>query len=483
MEETGRLFSTVTPNQNDTSLTNQREITQKEKPFDLCFIHRELEFLFYCFKELSAEQKIVYVSSQIVGLLAIPTVIMGTMSCLLVLLLIYRIRHQYFRLSIWGMAICLTDLLRLHINGMLYCFTTFGSPWWGYNLQAPHMKGYTRCKIIHALSSFLNSLRTNLIMFSVFTLHTNRVTKNYLETGWLLFGWVATAILRSLTQSYPSLAIYGIWQVGGVVLCLPDPQWPKVYHTFFAVHQILFCEGILECAATLLMCVPLWRQMKHDEALLYQLHYGCKWTKWIALLLKDFKRNLETSLQELRVVTLQAVLVCTVRVLVWVAFLATTLVGIVRGDATKHPQIIVWMTTNSIESALLVIELFLCTFVFVIWYGSSRTTWEDSKWFRWCGQAPTVCKSRRASRIRSEGVGTKPVSRRLFVQSETEDTYFTVKYLAAHLIRKYRVSFVRIAGQKVPIVKRTSTSRKSVMFQPMYHDDLVGEDRISLTNK
>ncbi|TGZ56552.1 hypothetical protein CRM22_010138 [Opisthorchis felineus] len=483
MEETGRLFSTVTPNQSDTPFTNQKEVTHKEQPSDLCFIHRELELLFYCFKEHSAEQKIVYISSQIVGLLAIPTIIMGTMSCLLISLLIYKIRHQYSRLSIWGIAICLTDLLRLHIDGMLYCFTTFGSPWWGYNLQALHMKGYIRCKIVRALSSFLSSLRTNLIMFSIFTLHTNRVPKNYVEKGWTMFGWVAAAILRSLTQSYPSLAIYGIWQVGGVVLCLPDPQWPKVYHKFFAMHQILFCEGILECVATLLMCVPLWRQMKHEEGLLYQLQYGCKWTKWIALLLKDFKRNLETSLQELRVVTLQAVLMCTVRVLVWVAFLATTLVGIVRGDGTRSPQMIVWMTTNSIESALLVIELFLCTFVFVIWYGNFRATWEDSKWFRWCGQATRVCKSRRAPNMRNESVGTRQISRKLFLQSETENAYYVLKYLADGLLRKYRVSFVRIAGQKFAIVKRTSTARKPVMFQSMYHEDLVSEDGISLRSK
>lgn len=213
--------------------------------------------------------KVTELSVGIIAVLFPPITVLNTITNVaLVFLLTFKIRCLQ-RLELWIILVILADLVSMYSYLFTDALVSFIFPWWGLYMLPHNQTSSLKCKLVKGVIEMSNCLRCNLTMVLVaHQVFGDREKRSVSEILLLVFLCVVLSVLLSA----PTALIHDLWQHRGVFNCLPSPLWPKAYHTFFAVHKILYLDGFLQSLVSLCLLVLLWSKYKTDRRVYKRMH-------------------------------------------------------------------------------------------------------------------------------------------------------------------------------------------------------------------
>ncbi|KAA3674860.1 uncharacterized protein DEA37_0000953, partial [Paragonimus westermani] len=443
-----------------------------EQPCEMQLIYDSLQITL---NPLAKCGLMIYVASEIIALTTIPIVILGTVGNLILLILLFCSSQKDIRLRIWGAALCVFDILSVNIIGLLHGMHEFGYRWWGWHNNNLEGNDHVRCKFFRLAITYLKTTRINLILFNLFTetCCQSEADQLTLEIKTITSAYLGLALLLSLILSSPTALIYGLWELHGRFQCLPDPSWASAYHAFYAVHHMLFCDGLFQCICVLSLCTLLRRKLHRQQHLHYLMRSNIKDGRLFGELLSQIEFQLNHKFNSRRILLLQSSFIGLARlVYCCVCLLLESLLFSVNGFGSQNisDRLQIW-AKFSVANVFAFIELLFTTFTYVWWHQNSPQLrslvgTQMIKTLLCIGRGRSFLPYGKR-RVRTlpqvqQPTNTQPYD--LEAMTEVEATAFAVKCQKQKLINKYRVVFRYGSKERKcikPVITTFSGSRRS----------------------
>ncbi|KAL7064651.1 hypothetical protein AAHC03_04445 [Spirometra sp. Aus1] len=243
------------------------------------------------------------------AIFTMPIVVTTVANTLLLLLVLSKTKTQGCVHREFGMTLYVFIILGVVMDNVLTTFFLRSVPWIG----GPAIEIATRlnavCKFLAFLRTFFSAARSNLmlahVMLHVFTvkLHSERV-KVTSSSIFLNLGCIAVAGM----QAIPSWLIYGNWAIAGRFACLPDPEWPFSLVVYYNIHEVMFCDGIIQSLVTILGSIRLRKLMKRLGMLVDCLHFKTDAESILFEILWTVKQRMARKQECYRIVALHGIL-------------------------------------------------------------------------------------------------------------------------------------------------------------------------------
>lgn len=192
----------------------------------------------------------------IFSLLLFPTISLGLSGNLILLLFILFNRNQGISRehSITKFVITIAELFFIISNVVLIDFTKYSLSW--FDLKGSYLESWTfGCKLSSFFKQFAQSLFSNLMLCDTLFILSGYflTTVGKKPSTPLVYGLTMTLII-SFVHACPSFVLNNVWQIVETYeVCAANPRWPNPLLYWAEVHNVLFCEGLLQC----LVVIPL----------------------------------------------------------------------------------------------------------------------------------------------------------------------------------------------------------------------------------
>nr|ANO39097.1 GCR139 [Schmidtea mediterranea] len=246
----------------------------------------------------------------IVALLTIPTVWVGFWgNVILFSALLLQIRRSA-RQEIYGVFFSVVDTMNLLYTGILINFGSKGLPWLGFQGFYIEYASPLMCKFSKFFQVFLNCYSINMLFCEALgrlIMIKSRGAHSPRYQHVIYFLCVAMAI--SFVQCSPIITLYNLRRPDGRYDCVLDPGWPRAIIQWFAIHRLLYCDGLIQCIFILFFnCINILGLLKLRATIEY-IDHTAKESNIVSDTLKQITRLLHNIERDTQVVVIHSTII------------------------------------------------------------------------------------------------------------------------------------------------------------------------------
>ncbi|KAM7538345.1 hypothetical protein Aperf_G00000074077 [Anoplocephala perfoliata] len=249
------------------------------------------------------------------ALSSIPLVIVDLVCSAFLLIVFFHMDSRVCHHRHFGITYITFALFSLVADTIFSSILVRALPWLGRPpFEAAVMRQWI-CKLMSFLGTFLAGCKVNLLLAHCL-IHVFSFELHYepADMTWTVPFLNTVCILLAAIMAITSAIVHGIWVIGNRLVCLPDPEWPQLFISYYMTHKALFCDGIIQSLVILVSCIVLRRIYIRIGVTVRRLIFI---TDSKFLLFEEFRRFKERLMRKqecIRVVYSHAVFIALVRI-------------------------------------------------------------------------------------------------------------------------------------------------------------------------
>ncbi|KAM7538346.1 hypothetical protein Aperf_G00000074077 [Anoplocephala perfoliata] len=194
------------------------------------------------------------------ALSSIPLVIVDLVCSAFLLIVFFHMDSRVCHHRHFGITYITFALFSLVADTIFSSILVRALPWLGRPpFEAAVMRQWI-CKLMSFLGTFLAGCKVNLLLAHCL-IHVFSFELHYepADMTWTVPFLNTVCILLAAIMAITSAIVHGIWVIGNRLVCLPDPEWPQLFISYYMTHKALFCDGIIQSLVILVSCIVLRR--------------------------------------------------------------------------------------------------------------------------------------------------------------------------------------------------------------------------------
>ncbi|VDM00228.1 unnamed protein product [Schistocephalus solidus] len=248
-------------------------------------------------------------NAALAAIFTMPIAVMTIGNILVLLLVLSKAKTHGCVHREFGMTLYVFIILGVVMDNILTTFFLRSFPWIGGAAIEVATRMNAFCKFFAFLRTFFSAARSNLmlahVILHVFTvkLHSERVK---IASSSIFLNVACVAV--SGMQAIPTWLVYGNWVVCGRFACLPDPEWPMSLIVYYNIHEVMFCDGVVQSVVTILGSIRLKKLMNRLGMLVDTLYFKTDAETILFEILWKVKQRMARKQECYRIVALHGIL-------------------------------------------------------------------------------------------------------------------------------------------------------------------------------